>query len=117
MTDGELALRECKALKREGCSLADLEALLPFFHVGSCDLIQAIIGIDQLLLLAAGASTVPYISCGSICDEQSRFQTGPHQQQEPKNIGMPTWANPASPEHCLVTGRCGHAYVKESRNK
>ena len=34
-------------------SLADLEAFLPCFHVGSRDLIQPIICIDQLLHIAA----------------------------------------------------------------
>ena len=38
-----------------GCILADLEAFLPCFHVGSCDLIKPIIGIDQLLDIAAVA--------------------------------------------------------------
>ena len=34
-------------------SLADLEAILTDLHAGGDDLIQAIIGVDQLLLVAA----------------------------------------------------------------
>jgi len=50
-------------LRRLIDSLAYLEALLTSHHVSSCDLIQAIIGVDQLLLVAAVITVCETVRC------------------------------------------------------
>ncbi len=54
-----VALQKQIDLRRLMDRLAYLEALLTSHHVSCCDLIQAVIGVDQLLLVAA----VNHVTC------------------------------------------------------
>ena len=59
-----VALQKQIDLRRLMDRLAYLEALLTSHHVSCCDLIQAVIGVDQLLLVAAVITTCEMVkSC------------------------------------------------------